>query len=325
MGSSRLEIQGNDFVLQGQKHRILSGSVSYFRMLPEQWRDRLEKLLALGCNCVEVYVPWNLHEASEGDFDFQGRKDLYGFLKLCEELELDVLLRPGPYICAEWDLGGLPWWLLKGPDPRPLRSSDKDFLMAVGRWWGELLPKLRRFLAVNGGPIIAIQIENEYGYWGIDKAYLQELRDLVSTHLPDCLLFTSDGTFWPDLQQNGGLEDVLRTANFGSDARQRLQELRAAQREGPLCNMEFWVGAARGARSSPGRLVRRLGRLDGQELPRPRGCGADAARHAGGGGVGELLRLPWRHLLWLLWAWWQPVECGALRASSDVLRLRRPA
>ncbi|CAK9065916.1 unnamed protein product [Durusdinium trenchii] len=244
VSSRRLEIQQNDFALGGQKHRILSGSVSYFRVLPEQWRDRLEKLKALGCNAAEVYVPWNLHEPQPGQFVFEGRCDLLSFLSICQELELDVLLRPGPYICAEWDLGGLPWWLLTGPDPVPLRSSDKDFLTAVKRWWDELLPKLEAFLSAQGGPIIAIQVENEYGYWGTDKDYLESLRQMLLNQFgSDCpLLFTSDGTFWPDLQQNGGLDSMLRTANFGSDPQQRLQELRSAQPQGPLCNMEFWIG-----------------------------------------------------------------------------------
>lgn len=237
-------MDGNDFTLEGERHRILSGSVSYFRVLPQQWRDRLEKLKALGCNAAEVYIPWNLHEPEPGTFNFEGRCDLLTFLSLCQELELDVLLRPGPYICAEWDLGGLPWWLLKRPDPVPLRSSDKDFLTAVRRWWSELLPKLGPFLAARGGPIIAMQVENEYGYWGADKNYLEELRTILLEEFgSDCpLLFTSDGTFWPDLQQNGGLDDMLRTANFGSDPAQRLAELRAAQPQGPLCNMEFWIG-----------------------------------------------------------------------------------
>lgn len=172
-------MDGKDFVLEGQRHRILSGSISYFRMLPEQWRDRLEKLKALGCNAAEVYVPWNLHEPEVGQFTFDGRCDLMGFLTICQDLKLDVLLRPGPYICAEWDLGGLPWWLLQGSDPRPLRSSDKDFLMAVSRWWNELLPKLEPFLAARGGPIIAMQVENEYGYWGADKEYLETLKGFL--------------------------------------------------------------------------------------------------------------------------------------------------
>ncbi|CAE7938401.1 GLB1 [Symbiodinium sp. KB8] len=243
--ASRLEIRGDDFVLDGQVHRIISGSVSYFRVLPPQWRDRMEKLKALGCNAAEVYVPWNLHEPEPGSFDFEGRCDLPAFLELCQELQLDVLLRPGPYICAEWDFGGLPWWLLRNPDPVPLRSSDPKFLEAVERWWcGQLLPRIRPYLAANGGSIIAMQVENEYGYWGIDPDYLEKLRSMMLDTLgSECpLLFTSDGTFWPDLQANGGLDSMLRTANFGSEPNQRLPELRVAQPRGPLCNMEFWIG-----------------------------------------------------------------------------------
>lgn len=213
--------------------------------MPEQWRDRLEKLVALGCNAAEVYVPWNLHEPAPGQFRFDGHRDLVAFLELCQELGLDVVFRPGPYICAEWDFGGLPWWLLNQSDPVPLRSSDAEFLRCVEDWWmRQLFPRVKPFLAANGGPIIAIQVENEFGYWGSDKAYLQCLSDmLISSFGDSCpLLVTSDGTFWPDLQANGGLEGVLRTANFGSDPRRRLQELRAAQPTGPMMNMEFWVG-----------------------------------------------------------------------------------
>lgn len=192
-------MDGKDFVLEGQRHRILSGSISYFRMLPEQWRDRLEKLKALGCNAAEVYVPWNLHEPEVGTFTFDGRCDLMGFLTICQDLELDVLLRPGPYICAEWDLGGLPWWLLQGSDPRPLRSSDKDFLMAVSRWWNELLPKLEPFLAARGGPIIAMQVENEYGYWGADKEYLETLKGFLLQAFGDWAVVSNDFIFLPPI------------------------------------------------------------------------------------------------------------------------------
>jgi len=240
----RLEIKEKDFMLNGEKHVIISGSMSYFRMLPDQWKDRLRKLRCLGCNAVEVYVPWNLHEPVEGQFLFDGRRDLPAFLKLCQAFGLDVLLRPGPYICAEWDFGGLPWWLMSRPDPVPLRSSDGDYLRSVEAWWSNLFPRLQDLLGCNGGPIIAVQIENEYGYWGDDTRYMERLKEMIQQGLgPECpLLFTSDGTFFPDLQSKGGVEGALKTANFGSDPRRRLEELRSAQPFGPLCNMEFWVG-----------------------------------------------------------------------------------
>lgn len=125
-----------------------------------------------------------------------------------------------------------------------IRCSDPGYMTAVESWWGKLLPMVRPYLSKTGGPIVAMQLENEYGYWGYDPAYLEALRSLaLGAFGEDCpLLFTSDGTFWPDLQANGGLDGVLRTANFGSDPGKRLQELRAAQPQGPLCNMEFWVG-----------------------------------------------------------------------------------
>lgn len=241
----KLGTAGDSFLLDGEKHRIISGSVSYFRVLPEQWRDRLEKLKALGCNTAEVYVPWNLHEPTPGTYCFEGRLDLPAYLGLCQELGLNVLLRPGPYICAEFDFGGLPWWLLSGPDPVPIRTSDDGFLEKVETWWcGQLLPRVAPHLAANGGCVVALQLENEFGYWGKDSAYLEILRRYVTTSFGDAspLLFTSDGTFWPDLQANGGLDGVLRTGNFGSDPKKRFAELQLSQPTGPLCCMEFWVG-----------------------------------------------------------------------------------
>lgn len=229
------------FLLDGKPHQIIAGSMTYFRMLPEQWEDRLAKLAALGCNAVEIYIPWNLHEPRPDTFDFSGRLDLERHLDLAAEAGLDVLFRPGPYICAEWEFGGLPWWLLKDPD-MDLRCSHPAFLERVDRWWGELIPRIAPYLSTRGGPIIACQVENEYGYFAEDRAYLEHLRDRLRDLGVDTLLFTSDGTYQPFQQANGGLPDLLRTANFGSDPEPRLAALREAQPTGPLACMEFWVG-----------------------------------------------------------------------------------
>ncbi len=237
----RLTIDDTDYLLDGEPHQIISGSMTYFRFLPEQWEDRLTKLAALGANTLEVYVPWNLHEPRQGTFDFEGRLDLVRHIEMAGEAGLDVLLRPGPYICAEWDFGGLPWWLNK-EDDIDLRCSCPKFLGYVDAWWAQLIPKVTPLLSTNGGPIIACQIENEYGYYGNDHAYLEHLRDKLRELGVDTLIFTSDGTYAPHLQANGGLDDCLRTANFGSDPETRFAQLRKAQPRGPMSCMEFWVG-----------------------------------------------------------------------------------
>ena len=236
-----LTTNATDYLLNGEPLQIISGSMTYFRMVPEHWADRLEKLAALGANAVEVYTPWNLHEPRPGEFDFSGRCDLVRFIELAADQGLDVLLRPGPYICGEWEFGGLPWWLLKEPGIA-LRSRDPRFLERVDAWWEELLPRITPYLSTRGGPITAVQIENEYGYFGDDRVYLRHLRDKVRSLGVDVLLFTSDGPYNPEAMANGGLPDVLRTANFGSDPATHFPTLRRAQPEGPLTCMEFWVG-----------------------------------------------------------------------------------
>lgn len=237
----RLSTDATDYLLDGKKHQIISGSMTYFRMLPEQWADRLDKLTALGANTVEVYVPWNLHEPRKGEYDFTGRCDLVKFLELATEAGLDVLLRPGPYICGEWEFGGLPWWLLNEPDIE-LRCSDPAYLKHVDAWWEKLIPMIVPYLSTHGGPITAVQVENEYGYFGDDKAYLEHLRDKLRSLGVDVLLFTSDGPFSPECFVNGSLPDTVVTANFGSNPQQHLPTLRKARPEGPLTCMEFWIG-----------------------------------------------------------------------------------
>ncbi len=237
----RLTIDASGFLLDGSRHQIIAGSFPYFRTMPTQWADRFRKLAAFGANTVETYVPWNLHEPHKGEYDFEGRCDLEQWLELAATNGLDVMLRPGPYICAEWDLGGLPWWLLNEPDIA-LRTSDPTFLSHVDDWWDRLVPRVLPYLASNGGPVTSVQIENEYGYFGDDTAYLEHLRDGLRGRGVDVLLFTSDGPYSPETLRNGGLDDVLRTANFGGDVPAHLATLRGEQPVGPLVCAEYWVG-----------------------------------------------------------------------------------
>ncbi|GMP35117.1 hypothetical protein CsSME_00007698 [Camellia sinensis var. sinensis] len=154
----KFKIAEDMFWKDGKPFQIIGGDLHYFRVLPEYWEDRLLRAKALGLNTIQIYVPWNLHEPRKGQLVFEGIADIVSFLKLCQKLDLLVMLRPGPYICAEWDLGGFPAWLLAIEPALTLRSSDPAFLDLVDKWWGILLPLMAPLLYDNGGPIIMVQV-----------------------------------------------------------------------------------------------------------------------------------------------------------------------
>jgi beta-galactosidase len=240
MKASGITFEKNDFVLDGRPIRIISGAMHYFRVVPEYWRDRMLKLKACGFNTLETYVAWNLHEPKPGEFQFDGGLDVVRYIETAAELGLMVIVRPGPYICSELDLGGLPPWLLADPGMR-LRCCYAPYLEAVDRFFDNLLPRLTPLQMSHGGPIIAMQVENEYGSYGTDHEYLRHLEQGMRTRGVDTILFTSDGaTDW--MLQGGTLPDVLKTANFGTDVAQSLAKLREYQPEGPLMVGEYWVG-----------------------------------------------------------------------------------
>lgn len=237
---ANFEARDGRFFYNGSEMRIISGSIHYFRVVPEYWRDRLEKLKACGFNTVETYVPWNLHEPQPDIYNFDGMADIEGFIKLAQELGLLVIVRPSPFICAEWDFGGLPSWLLKDRNMR-LRCGYKPFLDRVDKYYDILLKIMKPLLCTNGGPIIAMQIENEYGSYGNDKEYLQYIEKGLIKRGVDVLLFTSDGA--SDLMLRGGtLPNILKTANFGSKADEAFKKLREYEKNGPLMCTEFWIG-----------------------------------------------------------------------------------
>jgi beta-galactosidase len=235
-----LTTSGDQFLLDGKLFRILSGAMHYFRVVPEYWRDRLEKMRAFGLNTVETYVAWNLHEPRPGEFHFEGLLDLVRFIEMAAETGLKVIVRPGPYICSEWDFGGLPSWLLKDPHMQ-VRCAYPPFLEAVDRYFDALLPQLVPLQSTRGGPVIAMQVENEYGSYGNDKAYLNHLKDGMRSRGIDSFLFTSDGPRDACLQ-GGTLPGVLKTVNFAFDAQEAFARLREYQPEGPLMVTEFWSG-----------------------------------------------------------------------------------
>lgn len=233
------EIRDDAFYFDNEPMQILSGAIHYFRILPQYWENRLRKLAACGLNTVETYVPWNLHELHENEYDFSGILDIEKFLEIAHSLGLKAIVRPSPYICAEWEFGGLPAWLIK--TGCALRCSDPIFLEKVGKYYDELIPRIARFQCTNGGPVIALQIENEYGSYGNDKDYLNFLADKMQENGINVPLFTSDGDC--DLMLTGGtLPDVFKTVNFGSNPKPRFECLRRYQPNKPLMCTEFWNG-----------------------------------------------------------------------------------
>ncbi|GIT81307.1 beta-galactosidase [Leifsonia sp. LS1] len=239
--SSLLTYEEGVLLRDGAPHQVLSGSLHYFRVHPAQWRDRLERLAALGLNTVDTYVAWNFHQRrADRPASFEGWCDLEAFVRLAGEVGLDVIVRPGPYICAEWDNGGLPAWLTARVGTRA-RSSEPAFLSAVADWFDDLVPRLAALQASNGGPIVALQVENEYGSYGDDASYLTWLRDALVDRGATELLYTADGP--TDLMLDGGsLPGVLATATFGSRAEQAFRLLRSRREGEPLLCAEFWNG-----------------------------------------------------------------------------------
>ncbi len=230
----------DDFYLDGRPFKIISGAFHYFRTVPEYWQDRLEKLKAMGCNTVETYIPWNMHEPKKGEFRFDGILDVERFIRLAEELGLYVIIRPSPYICAEWEFGGLPAWLLQ-EDGMRLRVNDPVFMRHVEDYYRVLLPRLVPWQCTKGGPVILMQVENEYGYYANDSTYLEAIRKLMRDGGVDVPLVTSDGPF-PESLNGGRLPGALPTGNFGSRTQERFEVLEKYTAGGPLMCTEFWVG-----------------------------------------------------------------------------------
>ncbi|KAL1509805.1 hypothetical protein ABEB36_004486 [Hypothenemus hampei] len=245
---SGLSANQSDFLLNGKNITILSGAFHYFRVHPNYWRDRLRNMRAAGLNTIETYVPWNLHEPYSGVYDFGNGSsdfeeflDVEKFIKLAQEEDLFVLLRPGPYICSEWEFGGLPAWLLGIPDIK-LRTNDSIYLSYVSRYFEKLFKIIAPLQFPNGGPIIALQVENEYGNtWNIDADYLKSLAKIYRDNGITELLYTSDPVLGVGVQ-GALLGELLVTANFNSNAKGNLDYLKSVQPDKPIMTMEYWSG-----------------------------------------------------------------------------------
>jgi len=234
------EIAGDDFVLDGEPFRILSGAIHYFRVHPDDWADRIHKARLMGLNTIETYVPWNAHEPREGEWRADGWLDLDRFLRTIADEGMHAIVRPGPYICAEWDNGGLPAWLFTDPAVG-IRRSEPVFVAALTRYLRNVLDIVRPLQVTDGGPVLLVQVENEYGAYGDDKEYLRQLVDVIREGGITVPLTTVDQP-QDDMLENGSLPGLLKTASFGSRSRERLATLRRHQPTGPLMCSEFWDG-----------------------------------------------------------------------------------
>lgn len=236
----KFEVTKGRFFRDGKEIKIISGAVHYFRNMPDTWSDIFEKMRALGCNCVETYCAWNMHEQIEGEFNFKGILDIAKFIKQAAALGLMVIVRPGPYICAEWEFGGLPWWI-QCYDDMEIRCSNAKYMTFFKRYLSRLFDEIRPLLSTNGGPIIMLQCENEYGYYGDDKKYLRELYEYYRESKIDVPLFTSDGTSKANLL-DGSVEGCFSTLNFGSRVEENFKAHDELFPDQPRMCMEMWDG-----------------------------------------------------------------------------------
>ena len=235
-----LTYENRNFLMDGKPYTVISGAMHYFRIPRQYWMDRLTKLKECGFNTVETYTCWNLHEKEEGVFDFTGMLDLAAYIDCAASLGLNVILRPGPYICAEWEFGGLPAWLLRYPDME-IRCYDEEFIARVRRYYHALFDHVGDRLCTRGGPVIMVQIENEYGSYGDDKDYLRAVVDIYRECGVDCQLFTSDGACsW--MLNGGTLPDFPCVANFGSRPAENFAALERFRPGQPTMCGEYWCG-----------------------------------------------------------------------------------
>lgn len=240
-GNGSFKAGKNTFLLNEKPFVIKAAELHYPRIPKEYWRHRMEMCKALGMNTVCIYVFWNFHEQKPGEFDFEGQKDVSEFCRLAQELGLYIIVRPGPYVCAEWEMGGLPWWLLKKKNIE-LRTEDPYFIERTGIFMNELGKQLVDQQITRGGNIIMVQVENEYGSYDTNKKYVSIIRDQVkAAGFNEVPLFQCD---WSSNFKNNALDDLLWTVNFGTGANIKAQfaELSRLRPETPLMCSEFWSG-----------------------------------------------------------------------------------
>ena len=238
---SLLKFENNKLYLDDEEFYLVSGDIHYFRIYPGGLERRLKLMKDFGLTTVQTYVPWNLHEPEKGKYNFEGLCDLKGFLKLCDKFGLKVLLRPSPYICAEWDFGGLPHWLMH--EKLSIRTSDEKYIKHVSDYYKRLCKEFIPYLSTNGGPIIAVAIENEYGSYGNDKKYLELIRDMLIENGVDVPLFTSD-YYLPEQLIPGTLDGKWIGINYRIESKEALENRKKFREDTPNIITEYWSGRA---------------------------------------------------------------------------------
>ena len=236
-------VQDGQFVLDGKPFRIISGEMHYPRIPRAYWRERFRMAKAMGLNTITTYVFWNVHEPSPGVYDFSGNNDVAEYIREAQQEGLYVILRPGPYVCAEWEFGGYPAWLLKDHS-LVARTSDPKYVAIADRWIKRLGKELAPLQIGNGGPIILVQLENEYGSFGNDRAYLEQLKQsLLDAGFTKSQLYTADP---PEDLSKGSLPELPAGINFnagiGNGAESSFAVLKRLRPNGPFISSEFWDG-----------------------------------------------------------------------------------
>ncbi len=229
------------FLLDEQPFTIKAAEIHYTRIPAEYWEHRIKLCKALGMNTICIYAFWNIHEQEPGKFDFSGQNDIAAFCKLAQKHGMYIMLRPGPYVCSEWEMGGLPWWLLKKEDIR-LRSNDPYFMERTALFMNQIGKELADLQVTRGGNIIMVQVENEYGSYATDKEYIAAIRDAVrKSGFTDVPLFQCD---WSSNFLNNALDDLVWTVNFGTGANidEQFKKLKEVRPNTPLMCSEFWSG-----------------------------------------------------------------------------------
>ncbi|MCD7848729.1 MAG: beta-galactosidase [Parabacteroides sp.] len=234
-------IGNKTFLLDGKPFVIKAAEIHYTRIPAEYWEHRIQLCKALGMNTICIYAFWNIHEQKPGEFDFSGQNDIAAFCRLAQKYNMYIMLRPGPYVCSEWEMGGLPWWLLKKEDIQ-LRTNDPYFLERTKLFMNEIGKQLADLQITKGGNIIMVQVENEYGSYATDKEYIANIRDIVKgAGFTDVPLFQCD---WSSNFQNNALDDLVWTINFGTGANidEQFKKLKEVRPNTPLMCSEFWSG-----------------------------------------------------------------------------------
>ncbi|MCW1926013.1 beta-galactosidase [Luteolibacter arcticus] len=238
--AATFEVAGNQFHLDGQAFQIRAGEMHYPRIPRAEWANRVKMAKAMGLNTVSLYLFWNLHEERPGQFDFEGQKDFVAFIRECGSQGMKVIVRPGPYVCAEWELGGIPAWVMAEPGVK-LRSTDRRYLEPAKAWMRNVAGMLEPLSVAKDGPVLMLQLENEFGSFASDPEYLRELEAALRGGGYTGLLFAGDGP-GEETQRRGGLPGLLKAANFGKEAKPAFETLEKVQPGKPRFTAEFWIG-----------------------------------------------------------------------------------